>query len=83
MSSIKCLNFEFCSVNLYIKNKVMDRVKIIRFSNFVIMLICLVRIVTLGCNIVYSQPTFVLKLWPLNNILGSYKQKKKLKKIGI
>ena len=49
---------------------------IIRFSKYVTMLICLVKVLVLGYNKVCSQ-TLSLNFGPLNNILSHYKQKEK------
>ena len=48
----------------------------IKFSNYVTMLICLMKVVTLSYNKVYNQ-TLSLNFDPINNILGLYKQTKK------
>ena len=47
----------------------------VRFAKYVVMLICLVRVVVLCYNLVCNQ-TLSLKFSPLNNIFVSYIKKK-------
>ena len=51
----------------------------VRFGNYVTVLICLVRVVALCYNLVCNQ-ILSLNFSPLNNILGPYIKKNKNKK---